>query len=503
MTVFGNIEPSSLYIFAFNVTNADNVQAAPMISICANIDPVNTCKHAALECPTITCTVMTGSMGAQAALLVHNFFPKLRASCSAMGLTLKNINVQSFGKRRGFGMVVLNGLLTLPGSDLLFEEGVWNSELKQAVFAVAAGKTIIAGRTYALSFSVKNPVAGSFLASAISLEARGSFPAPPWTVGIARSVQSALTMPVGWRQTTIAQSSFYPDENNTLSLTLAVNVEILSGCVLTISGLQGSQTFGKDSLFIETDATTAGILARTGIWNGASGQLKLIVLSGVQMKPATPFYKISFTLQNPAVPQPAAMVSIQVDSNCSTGELPGQAFTVEDILLPIPGSKLASDTSVCDLSEPCFLDEAPLKTIAKGFALKRIGQSTHYPASLNILTLTVAVSAPISGANVYLSGLSSATFVSRDSIPLTLHSLESKGVLCPNASISLTVTLSITTVAQQSLLPHQHHVISFTVRNPSASQVSPVMGISATNRLETLTSVEVDKDTSTVLSVAG
>jgi hypothetical protein len=52
MTVFGNIEPSSLYIFAFNVTNADNVQAAPMISICANIDPVNTCKHAALECPT-------------------------------------------------------------------------------------------------------------------------------------------------------------------------------------------------------------------------------------------------------------------------------------------------------------------------------------------------------------------------------------------------------------------------------------------------------------------
>jgi hypothetical protein len=447
---------------------------------------------------------MTGSMGAQAALLVHNFFPKLRASCSAMGLTWKNINVQSFGKRRGFGMVALNGLPTLPGSDLLFEEGVWNSELRQAVFAVAAGKTIIAGRTYALSFSVKNPVAGSFLASAISLEARGSFPAPPWTVGTARAVQSALTMPVGWRQTTIAQSSFYPDENNTLSLTLAVNVEILSGCVLTISGLKGSQTFGNDTLFIETDATTAGILARTGIWNGASGQLKLTVLSGAQMKPATPFYKISFTLQNPAVPQPAAMVSIQVDSSCSTGELPGQAFTVEDILLPIPGSKLASGTSVCDLSEPCFFDAAPLKTIAKGFALKRIGQSTHYPASLNTLTLTLAVSAPIgAGANVYLSGLSSATFVSRDSIPLTLHSPESKGVLWPNASISLTGTLSITTVAQQSLLPRQQHVISFTVRNPSASQVSPVMGISATNGLETFASVEVDKDTSTVLSIAG
>ena len=136
----GELLPGQLYVLAFNVTNPATAQAAPALSICANLD-------AAHARPKVSCVALEAAAGASEALLVRGFYPKMRDACSNLGSTWANINNRTFGRRKGFGMVALNGvpLVGDAGGGDIFEEGVWDAERKTMVFAVGAGQTVRAG----------------------------------------------------------------------------------------------------------------------------------------------------------------------------------------------------------------------------------------------------------------------------------------------------------------------------------------------------------------------
>jgi hypothetical protein len=459
VTLQKQLQPLQLYIWAFNLTNPETEQAAPTITICANT--VMPCS----SCPTIACTNMTEGQGAQAALRVHDFSPAFRAECDNLASGWNSISKQSFGPRRGFGMVAINGVPLLNGSGLMLEEGIWNSAKGEVSFKIAAGKTLQAGKVYALSFAVTNPLSG-VLATSISLEARGSFPATPWA-----APNSGLTIQSGWRELKMVASSFYPGDNNTLSLMLATNIDIISPCVLNLVGLTGSNTPDTSSLAIQTDDGADNILAQTGTWVKNTGSLQVSLLSGAKLLASTSFYKITFVLQNGFVEQPGPAVRLTVVGSCSLANLPVQQVQVPDVLLPTPGAQLGGG------------DAAPLKIVASGFVVKSVGQRTHFPGSINTIVCTFAVSAKLSSLQkLQLSGLSSAS-ISSSNVSLTLlQSLQ--GLLKRSATMSAGV-LSIQAESGAALIPRQVYIFSFEVYNPSTKQESPTISILATNGMQT------------------
>jgi hypothetical protein len=459
MTLQKQLQPLQLYIWAFNLTNPETEQAAPTITICANT--VMPCS----SCPIIACTNMTEGQGAQAALRVHHFFPAFRAECDDLASGWNSISKQSFGPRRGFGMVAINGVPLLNGSGLMLEDGIWNSAKGEVSFKIAAGKTLQAGKLYALSFAVTNPLSG-VLATSISLEVRGSFPATPWA-----APNSGLSIQSGWRVLKMVASSFYPGDNNTLSLTLAANIDIVSPCVLNLVGLTGSNTADTSSLAIRTDDGADNIFAHTGTWVKDTGSLQVSLLPGAKLLASTSFYKITFALQNGLVAQPGRAVGLTVAGSCSLATLPVQQVQVPDVLLPLPGAQLGVG------------DAAPLKIVASGFVLKSVGQLTHFPGSINTIVCTFAVSAKLASLQtLQLSGLSSAS-ISSSNVSLTLAPFL-QGLLKPSATISAGV-LSIQAESGATLIPRQVYIFSFDVYNPSTKQESPNISILATNGMQT------------------
>ena len=455
------LQPLQLYIWAFNLTNPETEQTAPTVTMCSNT--VTPCSI----CPTITCTTMRQAPGAQAALQIHNFFPVFRADCNDLTSGWSSISMQSpsFGPRRGFGMVSINGVPLLNGSGLMLEEGIWDAANGEASFKVAAGKTIQAGTLFTLSFAVTNPLSG-VLAHSVSLEARGSFPAIPWS-----APNTSLEIKSGWRELKMAQSSFYPGANNTLSLTLAANIDIVSPCDLTLTGLTGSDTPDTASLAIQTDVGASSVFASSATWDKGAGTLQVSLMPGAQLL-ASSTSSFFFLLQNGVAAQAARAVSINVPSSCTLVSLPAQEVEVPDILLPIPGAQLGA------------ADAAPLKIVASSFVVKSMGQSTNFPGAINTLVVTFAVSAEMSAVQkLEVSGLASAS-VSSSNVSLALVQ-NVQGLLKPRATMSAGV-LSIETEPQATLIPTQVHIFSFDVYNPSTNQQSPDISILATNGVQTL-----------------
>ena len=52
---------------------------------------------------------------------MRGFYPKMRDACSNLGSTWANINNRTFGRRKGFGMVALNGVPLV--GDATYDDG--------------------------------------------------------------------------------------------------------------------------------------------------------------------------------------------------------------------------------------------------------------------------------------------------------------------------------------------------------------------------------------------
>ena len=221
-------------------------------------------------------------------------------------------------------------------------------------------------RSYSMSFGVGNPAAGVPLTGNghISLEARGSFPTPPWT-----PTPCCVKLPIltGWHRAEITQSTFYPDADNNITVTLDANVDISAACELTITGLTGSAT--PDSAALPITGANASAFASTAAWTQSTGQLKVTLAATAPLRAAAAAYAFTFSLRNPAAGQEGRSASITIESDaCNPGVFAPTVPDSPDFLLlrpagdALPGAVLGGNQT------------RPLFTIDKGFVVKRIGQ---------------------------------------------------------------------------------------------------------------------------------
>ena len=284
-------------------------------------------------------------------------------------------------------------------------------------------------------------------------------------------VTSRVSVLGGWRTAEIAQSSFYPDEGNNLTVSLAVNIEVAAGCTLILSGLKGTQTASTPNLTIAEDA--GGAVASSGEWQQADGILRVRLTS--PLRPSTPRYVFRFTLRNSALMQPGQAVRIALASGCDLGAFPERKMTVPDSILLLPGSVLGEGQT------------APLKTVRKGFVLAHVGQVRSEAQSglalktLRTLTVTFAVSSPMTAAVMTLTGLASSQF---NSTQVALKNM-SENSFNPLASVALDSSeralLTLETSPGHALLPHHTYRFSFEVLRPSSAAELREMRIDASN----------------------
>jgi len=188
-----------------------------------------------------------------------------------------------------------------------------------AFLDIVSGQTLIPGVTYTYVFSMLNPPA-SQSAQELLIEASSRqpdfriYPAPilgdPATqpilfFGSDFSLYSNRTFPGEALPLYVAQSAFvvkdisqdnpFPAGRNKITVTIAANVPLEQGSVLTLQGLIGSATLDSDLLLSYTSGATQ-VFGTMGKWSAVNSSLRLTVRS--KWRVIDPYIALSFELTN-------------------------------------------------------------------------------------------------------------------------------------------------------------------------------------------------------------
>jgi hypothetical protein len=197
----------------------------------------------------------------------------------------------------------------------------WTNAAGRLTLSFVSAAYIPSGLLYTFSFPLRNPTnpqdaqtvliespAGGIGATGVQTDAGAALATP--------GARSGDTAPLVVRATTftikeMGQATPNPGERNTLTVTLAVNVELPAGTRVSFTGLTGSTRTSTNSLPIQDSngAGTATIFGGSGVWFRNAGTLTLEVAAGQTMAAETA-YAFAFELTNPTVAQAARAVFI-------------------------------------------------------------------------------------------------------------------------------------------------------------------------------------------------
>lgn len=179
------------------------------------------------------------------------------------------------------------------------------------------------------------------------------------------------------------QSSPFPSDDNTVSISMRTNVPLLAACnvAVTVSGLQGTQTpFGPLNL------TSAGPFDLTARFEPSFSLVQQLVAD----TDAGSDYDWTFMLQNIRTPDAVGNVMVEVSGIA----IPARAVETH--------ADVATGVTYCSQIQPpepgCGHGTAvPVTVVESKFIVKKIGQSTPWPGATNTLTLTLAANMVLRG----------------------------------------------------------------------------------------------------------
>jgi len=200
----------------------------------------------------------------------------------------------------------------------------------------------------------------------------------------------------------IGQSSPYPGDNNTLSVTIQPNVDISVGAVIVISSLMaadgtegaktgalklsdgstdpGGKTTSDDTRYF---ASYTGGTSGSGQWDDSSRSLTLFVVSKLT---AGSFYSFSFALKNPLCGQSGQPVCIRarnINVGCANGvAIPRRLMDHDLITVPSALNAVAGHA-------------APLMIYKPTITLSELKHSSPWPSANNTLTITFKTNVPL------------------------------------------------------------------------------------------------------------
>ena len=204
--------------------------------------------------------------------------------------------------------------------------------------------------------------------------------------------------------TQIGQSTYFPAKMNTITITLATNVPLVSGTRVTIFNLVGSTTADSASLAVYEQKSSgfASHYSPTAQWSRTNGSL---VLSVVNDTTAGTQYIFSFNIQNPTCAQSPPLVSITAQPICLYPQV-----MCADMTTPFGAGFYNATPGAAQ----------PLLVMAPSFRIFNIWQKNPYPGANNLINLELATNINIPlGTNLTVTGLTGS--ITNDTSQLTVN----------------------------------------------------------------------------------
>eukprot|EP00961_Rhodomonas_salina_P054389 730705-Rhodomonas_salina.1 len=287
--------------------------------------------------------------------------------------------ISLFGSDAWMFAAVNNSILRLPGS--VPSGASWDNSNKELHLYV--NESLAAHTTYTVSFNVTNP-AQPQTAPALTVTGTGI---PVTTASISSS--DALTVAqFSFDIKEMSQSSPFPCDDNTITVTLTSTMPLLYSCApqITLSNLIDTATVDVSDMTITFLSADMATLSYTGgSWTQSTGTLHINISDAMMQAGTDRVRDISFTfdLMNPERGQagPAIALDGEIENHnaYSWTQLMNQDATTAN--LDYTGK--ADGTIVA----PAAGDAATLYIIAASFAVRAISTSTPYPCDMNTITL--------------------------------------------------------------------------------------------------------------------
>ena len=323
---------------------------------------------------------------------------------------------------------------------------------------------------------------------------------------------------------TIGQSSAYPCDTNTLSVTLTANVPMKGGStVITFSGFntanapdckgmtqcvvdlqEGANGMGQHNWFSDS----AGGAKGKALWHqGGSLKGKLVahVLLDIE---CTTEVQFSFQLENPSCEQPAQTIQVEAKN---VGNSEAMFKTARQQHIAIAPMKADTTTVLTAIKGAVAGDAAPLTVFRLEFEHPTVNQSSSHPCDTNTITIqNLVTSVPIiptafcspeitvyglkhaiacDDAAVALTGMSSdagpwddQTLVSLDaSMPANNSGTWNNDCTSGSTSVVGSKTLaakSLTMAVKKRIDSHTHNYsFAFDVKNPAKGQTAAAVSM--------------------------
>jgi len=413
--------------------------------------------------------------------------------------------------------------------------------------------TTCAGRLYTLEFTLQNPLAAQNSpdvrlrldrGSSISVEAmRKDVTRILPVVGAEAGHAAPLKVyAIKFTYARIGQASSSAFSSNTITVTLASNLELQKGSMVRISPFAGSSMTGIDDFNAQTQrisltghnasmfygsedencAFFVPVLSRqTGLYSVCASlqtahfdaATKTLTVYNVEAMEAESQLSFEFKVRNPGVAQVSPPLAIAIAIKSAEG-------TWEDF----PSAAIVRDVG----------DKAPLKVYGATFRTKRIGQSVPYPSALNEIGVTLSFNIPIPSAarpRVIISGLRGALpyGTSPDPLDASQFPLRSAspmpqctgmmrhqgwlgcgafGIVTGNRTVGCSASwiqassdLAIDII--NDLDAETDYAFTFTIRNPPKAQSAAVPRVELQGNVPILPKISMDRDATVNLQDLG
>ena len=291
---------------------------------------------------------------------------------------------------------------------------------------------------YSISFTLRNPIFAQ-AARSVTISATGTEIAPvpadpdPDYPPLFVTSPQILFMAGG-------QTSPYPCALNTITVTIAVNVDMVPGVGVTISGFAGatvdscpsssaapcpiplmalpsspgsssnhSSSSSNSSSSSSSSSGGGGPASGGGGREGRYGTSALWVQESESLKVTAAVVSaagtsatISFNVRNPRVSQASPNVEVLVSS-----------FVFSSVTINLPRTPIQPDTeTLLTTYEAMPGHAAPLFVLPARFTVRDVAQTTNFPSIMNILTVTFATNVPLleeCGCALTIAGLRGVT----------------------------------------------------------------------------------------------
>jgi hypothetical protein len=284
-----------------------------------------------------------------------------------------------------------------------------------------------------------------------------------------------------------AQSSPYPCDNNTITVTFTPSLHLVPRCSpsLTVSGLTGSDTASTNALSVSYTNGGSAMAGKLAQWNSADGSLVWSIFAASDELPivsAGTDVVFTFTLRNRALEQSSPLSTLSITLQDRPTNINGylQSFhtaTTHSSTLVVPGANAGAVVTAgkdqCS-ARPANGDADPLFIRAVTITTFSVVQSTANPCADNLITVSLTTDGPLFPRCVSaltLAGFAGSVTPNGTSLGLTIAP---PGAMQTSGAWSTFAggfgRLVVPAMTGGVLVGCQGYEIRFTLKNPAAPQ---------------------------------